>query len=299
MPSSDLHPELRRVARLLPKRAITPRSVPVFRAATRLFDRRPPEGVEVTVLPSGLTIRAVRAPRGIEAPALLWLHGGGYLVGSASQDDQWSLRMSRDLGITVASVDYRLAPEHPYPAPLEDAYEGLLWLARQPGVDATRVAIGGGSAGGGLAAALALLARDRAEVDVAGQLLAYPMLDDRTCDREGMDDDAHRLWDQRSNRFGWDAYLGDADRSVAVPGRRDDLAGLPPTWIGVGTLDLFHDEDVAYAGRLRDAGIAVDLEVTPGGFHAFDLLAPRTGVSRQFYDSQRTWLANLFGADRP
>ena len=177
---------------------------------------------EVITLGSGVGVRLFR-PAGVTepAPALLWIHGGGYVIGNAKKDDRLCRRFSKRLGITVASVEYRLAPEHPYPAPLEDCYSALTWLAGLPAVDPARVAIGGASAGGGLAAALALLARDRAEVTPMFQFLVYPMLDDRsslTADKPN-----YRLWNPRSNRFGWTAYLGDADPQVAVPARRDDL----------------------------------------------------------------------------
>lgn len=241
--------------------------------------------VEVITLGSGAGVRLFR-PVGVSEPtaALLWIHGGGYVIGTAQQDDRLCRRFSGRLGITVASVEYRLAPEHQYPVPLEDCYSALAWLAGLPAVDRGRVAIGGASAGGGLAAALALLARDRGEVIPALQLLAYPMLDDRSSSTAGNAN--YRLWDARSNHFGWTAYLGDADPQVAVPGRRDDLSGLPPAWIGVGTNDLFHDEDLAYAERLTKAGVPCHAEVVPGAFHGFDLLAPKAQVSQRFFDSQ-------------
>lgn len=217
-------------------------------------------------------------------PALLWIHGGGYVIGNAAQDDGLCQRFSRELGITVGSVDYRLAPEHPYPAALEDCYAALLRLAELPEVDATRIAIGGASAGGGLAAALALLARDRGEVRPVLQVLSYPMLDDRSAALPANRD--YRLWSPSANAFGWASYLGDADPAVAVPARRDDLAGLAPAWLGVGSLDLFHDEDVAYARRLQEAGVPCALEVVDGAFHGFDLLTPKTGVSQAYFASQ-------------
>jgi acetyl esterase/lipase len=167
-------------------------------------------------------------------------------------------------------------------------------LASLPSVDRDRVAIGGASAGGGLAAALALLARERAEVPVVAQLLVYPMLDDRTVERDGLDNPGHRLWNQSSNRFGWDAYLADADRDVAVPARRDDLAGLPPAWMGVGTLDLFHDEDLAYAERLQAAGVPCRVEVVDGAFHGFDGILPKADVSLSFFHSQCALLREAF-----
>jgi acetyl esterase/lipase len=159
-------------------------------------------------------------------------------------------------------------------------------MAQLPAIDSTRVAIGGASAGGGLAAALALLARDRGEVPLAAQLLVYPMLDDRTVNRVGLDNAGQRLWTQSSNKFGWSAYLGGADPEVAVPARRANLSGLPPTWIGVGTLDLFHDEDIAYAQRLTAAGVPCEVEVVGGAFHGFDGIVPKAQVSQAFFKSQ-------------
>ncbi|HEU4363339.1 MAG TPA: alpha/beta hydrolase fold domain-containing protein, partial [Mycobacterium sp.] len=155
-----------------------------------------------------------------------------------------------------------------------------------------RVAIGGASAGGGLAAALALLARDRGEIAPALQLLVYPMLDDRSAALPA--NTGYRLWTPRSNRFGWAAYLGGADPQLAVPARRDDLSGLAPAWIGVGTLDLFHDEDLAYADRLRQAGVPCRVEVVPGAFHGFDMWTPRAQVSQAFFAAQCASLRAAF-----
>ena len=286
MPNDDVHPDLRRIARFAPRHLIGPRSLPVMRAMAGLTGRRgAPPDVEVITLGSGAGVRLFRPAGPTEpTPALLWIHGGGYVIGTAQQDDAVCRGFSSRLGMTVASVDYRLAPEHPYPAPLEDCYSALTWLAELPAVDRHRVAIAGASAGGGLAAALTLLARDRGEVSPAFQVLAYPMLDDRSSATGASPN--HRLWSTRSNRFGWDAYLGGADPAVAVPGRRDDLSGLPPAWIGVGTHDLFHDEDLAYARRLTDAGVPCHVEVVPGAFHGFDAVARKTPVARRFFDSQ-------------
>lgn len=288
MPNDDVHPDLRRTARLAPRHLIGPRTLPIMRALGGLSERRrkpDPSDVEVITLGSGAGIRLFRPADATEpSPALLWIHGGGYVIGNAQQDDRLCRRFSKRLGMTVASVEYRLAPEHPYPAALEDCYSALTWLAGLPAVDRHRVAIAGASAGGGLAAALALLARDRGEVSPVFQVLAYPMLDDRSS--AGDSSPNHRLWSTRSNRFGWTAYLGDADPRVAVPGRRDDLSGLPPAWIGVGTHDLFHDEDLAYAQRLIDAGVPCHVEVIPGAFHGFDVVAHKAPVSQRFFDSQ-------------
>ncbi|HVQ83458.1 MAG TPA: alpha/beta hydrolase [Mycobacterium sp.] len=289
MPNDDVHPDLRRIARIAPRQLVGPRSLPIMRALSGLTERLLSPGasgdVEVITLGSGAGVRLFRPAGATEpTPALLWIHGGGYIIGTARQDDRLCRRFSTRLGITVASVEYRLAPEHPYPIPLEDCYSVLTWLAGLPAVDSDRVAIAGASAGGGLAAALALLARDRGEVTPAFQVLAYPMLDDRSS--ATAENPNYRLWNTRSNHFGWTAYLGNADPQVAVPARRDDLGGLPPAWIGVGTHDLFHDEDLAYAERLTDAGVPCRVEVVPGAFHGFDLVAPKAPVSRRFFDSQ-------------
>ncbi|MCV7100976.1 alpha/beta hydrolase [Mycobacterium palustre] len=287
MPNNDVHPDLRRAARITPRHIIGPRTLPIVRTLTAVTGRlRRPDtsGVEVIELGSGAGVRLFRPVATEPTAALLWIHGGGYVIGTAQQDDRLCRRFCKRLGITVASVEYRLAPEHPYPGPLEDCYAALTWLAGQATVDETRLAIGGASAGGGLAAALALLARDRGEIAPVFQLLVYPMLDDRSSASAA--DPNYRLWSVRSNRFGWKAYLGDADPRVAVPARREDLGGLAPAWIGVGTHDLFHDEDLAYAERLRAAGVPCHVEIVPGAFHGFDAVAPKAQVAQRFFASQ-------------
>jgi acetyl esterase/lipase len=295
VPPTGFHPDLRRVARYVPKQIVTPVTVPFLRAAERLLWRRtPPADIEVLTLPSGIGVRLFR-PTGVtgRAPALLWIHGGGYVIGSAAQDDALCRRYARELGAVVASVDYRLAPDHPYPAPLEDCYSALQWLVRLPSVDPARVAIGGASAGGGLAAALALLTRDRGEIPLTAQILVYPMLDDRTVGRH-LDNPGLRLWNQSSNKYGWSAYLGGADPEVAVPARHEDLSGLPPAWLGVGTFDLFHDEDLAYAERLKAAGVRCEVEIVEGAFHGFDGIVPKADVSQSFFKSQCAVLREAF-----
>jgi len=289
MPNEDIHPELRRAARFIPRFTIQPWALPLVRKLSNL--RKPSNaGVEVLTLPSGAGVRLHRPANAAgPTPALLWIHGGGYLFGTAAQDDGVCRQYVDRLGITVAAVDYRLAPEHPYPIPVEDCYSVLTWLARLPGIDSDRIAIGGASAGGGLTAALAFLARDRAEVTPVLQVLSYPMLDDRSVD-PSLDDTGFRLWNPASNRIGWQSYLGGADPAVAVPARRDDLAGLPPAWLGVGTLDLFHREDLAYAERLDAAGVPCEVHVVPGAFHGFDRIAAKSSVARAYFDSQATSL---------
>ncbi|OBJ32760.1 alpha/beta hydrolase [Mycobacterium colombiense] len=298
MPNSQrFHPDLRVIAHLLPGGAFNRRTLPVIRALTRLQARRSPKDVEVARLPSGISVRLHRPPHPDNAGgALLWIHGGGYVIGSAAQDDRLCRRFADRLGIPVASVDYRLAPKHPYPAALEDCYEALAWLTRLPGIDPTRVAIGGASAGGGLTAALALFARDRGELAPVFQLMLYPMVDDRSCDRPGVRNRRYRMWNPDTNRLGWTAYLNGADPQVAVPSRHDDLSGLPPAWIGVGTLDPLHDENVEHARRLEDAGVTCDLDIVTGAFHGFDIVAPAAGVSRAFFDRQCEALRKAFSS---
>ncbi len=293
MANTDIHPELRSVARFTPRKLIYPWTLPVLRRLSGL-QRPKNDGIEVLTLESGVGIRLHR-PAGATTttPALLWIHGGGYVLGTAAQDDVLCRRFAKELGITVAAVDYRLAPEHPYPAPLEDCYAALEWLAALPAVDADQIAIGGASAGGGLAAALALLARDRDGVKPVFQLLVYPMLDDRSVGQH-LDDPGQRLWNATSNKFGWQAYLGGADPEVAVPARRTDLAGLPPAWLGVGTLDLFHDEDLDYAQRLKAAGVPCEVQVVPGAFHGFDGIAAKADISQEFFRSQCESLRQYF-----
>ncbi len=223
-------------------------------------------------------------------PALLWIHGGGYVMGSAEQDDLTVKRLVREVGCAVVSVDYRLAPETPYPGPVEDCYAALKWLhasAGELGVDTGRIAIGGASAGGGLAAALALLARDRGGLPLVFQLLIYPMLDDRTVTHA--DPHPHTgefVWTNDSNRFGWSALLGqmpgeEGVAPYAAAARAEDLSGLPPAFVNVGALDLFLEENIEYARRLIRAGVPTELHVYPGAFHGFNGV-PEAAMSQAF-----------------
>lgn len=227
---------------------------------------------------------------GAGRPAILHLHGGGFVSGSGKTDIRRLQEIALALNCVIVSVDYRLAPETPYPGPLEDGYAGLSWLfhhAEALGADSARLAVMGESAGGGLAAMLAILARDRREVPLVYQALSYPMLDDRTGSLKRKPAYQGALvWTPEKNAFGWSALLGaSAGRSRAsrgaVPARMEILEGLPPTFIGVGSIDLFVDEDIDYARRLIDAGVPVTLDVVPGAFHGFDGI-PGTRVGQRF-----------------
>lgn len=293
------HPELRTASRLLP-RALTRRMVPLIRAAIRYLPNSP-DFVETQVSATA-TIRVYRPANASESsPALLYIHGGGLVIGSPLQDEPALRTIADELGIVVATVRYRLAPEHRFPAARDDCYAALSWLASQPGIDPERVAVGGGSAGGGLAAATALHARNLNGPALCLQLLVYPMLDDRTAVREDPDDAFRRLWSNQGNLFGWTSYLGHEPGAAGVdptasPARCEDFAGLPPAWIGVGTLDLFHDENLVYAERLAAAGIACTTLVVPGAFHGFDAFTG-TEVAKEFRASQVAALRAAFGLD--
>ena len=225
-----------------------------------------------------------------QLPALLWIHGGGYMLGDIDQEDFTAKQFTLAGECVVVSVEYRLAPEHPYPAPLEDCYAALKWLSthtNELGVDRSRIAIGGASAGGGLASGLAILARDRAEVKTIFQLLVYPMIDD--CNIIPASDtlpDA-LFWTRENNVIGWRSYLGcepgkKGISCYAAAFRATDLENLPPAYITVGDIDLFAQEDIDYSRRLIAAGTPTELHVYPGGCHAFDMLVPGADISKRF-----------------
>ena len=221
-------------------------------------------------------------------PAMLWMHGGGYVMGSVNQDDYLVKSLVDAVGCVMVSVDYRLAPEHPFPAPLDDCYTALKWLSANTEtlkVDPKRIAIGGASAGGGLAAALALLARDKAEVDVFFQCLFCPMLDDSNSTESSYQVTDGRVWNRDNNIKGWAAYLDSDESSIyAAPSRADDLSGLPPAYIAVGSVDMFVDENSQYAARLEQAGVSTQLEIFEGGFHGFEFFVLEAAISRRARD---------------
>jgi acetyl esterase/lipase len=228
---------------------------------------------------------------GQAGPGILHMHGGGFTASTAANSLPAVQALARELDCPIVTVDYRLAPETTWSGSLEDNYAALLWLhdhAAEIGVDPSRIAIAGESAGGGHAALLAIAARDRGEVGIAFQCLTYPMLDDRSgTSRRLAEHIGYFGWNAEANRFGWESFLGcapggDAVPCGGVPARGVDLAGLPPAWIGVGGLDLFVEEDVAFAQRLNAAGVPTELLVVPGAFHGFDMFKPDAAISRRF-----------------
>lgn len=214
-------------------------------------------------------------------PCIYHIHGGGYVGGAAKELEFLHRPLVRELGCVLVSVDYRLAPETVFPGAIEDCYAGLSWTfanAEALGIDMARIGVMGESAGGGLAAALALMARDRGEHALKFQHLIYPMLDDRTCTRPAHAFAGEFIWHAHNNAFGWSALLGQAPGGegvspYAAAARADDLGKLPPAFISTGALDLFVDEDIDYARRLIAAGVPTELHVYPGAFHGFDIMA--------------------------
>lgn len=246
----------------------------------------------------------INSEAGRNRPAILHTHGGGFVAGKARDGIAYLQKIAAELDCTIVTVDYRLAPETTYAGSVADNYAALVWLhghAHDLGIDASRIAVMGESAGGGHAALLALKARDEGVVPLVAQILAAPMLDDRTGTVTTPAAPIGELvWTAAGNRFGWASFLGQQPGtstvpSAAVPARRNDLRGLPPAFIGVGSLDLFVDEDIAYARALIDAGVMAELVVVPGAFHGFEGLGAGTKVARDFNTMKANALRRAFG----
>ena len=301
--NTRIDPELMPALEMMPQEGMDFSDLPSVRAMSdKLFAEMaammpPVKGVGTSDRdvpgPEGCPDVGVRiyTPKGITGPipGMLWIHGGGYIVGNLEADDHTMKRICSEVGCVIVSVNYRLAPENPFPAPIEDCYAALRWMVGASDglrIDRSRVAVGGGSAGGGLAAGLALYARDKAEVDVAYQLLIYPMIDDRNVTPSSHAVTDPRTWDREKNLFAWKSYLGKAAGGdnispYAAASRAKDLSGLPPAYIAVGELDLFLDEDTEYAQRLLQAGVSTELHVYPGAPHGFDGIVSAS-VSKKF-----------------
>lgn len=254
------------------------------------------EEIEVTVLQ--------REGRTGTGPGVYHTHGGGMIMGDRFVGLAQILPWIIELDAVVVTVEYRLAPEFPDPYPIEDCYAGLLWTAENAaelGIDPERLIIAGASAGGGLAAGTALLARDRRGPALAGQVLIYPMLDDRDETVSTVQISGVGVWDRQSNITGWSALLGDRRGTDAVsvyaaPARAEDLSGLPPAFIDCGSAEVFRDEDVAYATGLWRAGVQAELHVWPGGFHGFDMMAPHTELAQAMTAARNAWVRRVLSA---
>lgn len=310
-PRAAIDPELRAaltvVGGVFPP-TVTPELIPFMRdsyASPPRADllRAHRVSIEDVVFPGfrGHTLDAsiVRPLRDATDAAVLVLHSGGMMFGDRFSGLDTALRWVERLGVTVITVEYRLAPEHPHPVPFEDCYAALTWLAESAGklgVATERLVLAGASAGGGLAAAVALATRDRGGPHLHGLLLDYPMLDDRGVAPSTTQFDGVGVWDRVSNETGWRALLGGAARgpdveAYAAPARASDLSGLPATFIDVGTAEIFRDEAVDFASRLWAAGVDTELHVWPGAFHACDIFAPYTRISRAMIAARDDWLS--------
>ncbi|OJV32234.1 alpha/beta hydrolase [Sphingomonas sp. 67-36] len=284
-PLLDLWPTTTLTAEILPLARGRAIPLPPFETSGVTLDRRDVPG------PAGapeIGLHIYRPEGGAGPyPAIYHIHGGGYVLGAAKDLEGVHRGLVGALDCVLVSVDYRLAPETIFPGAIEDCYAGLRWLfgaADALGVDATRIGVMGESAGGGLAAALALLVRDRGEFSLAFQHLIYPMIDDRTCvDNEPNPYVGEFIWHAANNRFGWSSLLGhepgiDGVSPYAAAARASDLAGLPPAFISTGSLDLFLEENMEYARRLLRAGVPTEFHIYPGGFHAYDIV-PNARIS--------------------
>lgn len=235
-------------------------------------------------------------------PGIYYMHSGGVICGNRFTGVKGVLQWGRETGAVVVSVEYRLAPEHPFPTPLEDSYAGLKWVsahAKELGINPDYLMVAGQSAGGGFAAAVSILSRDRNGPKLRAQLLDCPMLDDR-----GVTNSSHQYinegtWSRGSNETAWDAYLGPNVRGtnkvshLAAPARAEDLSNLPQAFICVGSAEIFRDESVAYAQKLWAAGIQTELHVWPGGWHCFDMMVPENTVSKASIEARAAWVRNV------
>lgn len=305
-----LDPELHALTELFPPGfSFSTDTLPTFRqqqASALVLDdaeKAKVERKEIQAVSADGSVRCLLyIPEQTNGAAYVHIHGGGYIIGTADGSDQNNIDVASKLGAVVLSVDYRLAPEHPIPGPLEDCYAALAWLhnnAGRLGVDKNRIAIGGESAGGGLAAALAILARDRAEYAVCHQHLTYPMLDNLTGSpgHEGDPLIGEFVWTRQHNQFGWSSYLGDAEPvSPQVPSRVENYEGLPPTWLFTGALDLFRDENIRYVQKLLQAGVPTDFLLYPGACHAFQMI-PGAQLGARFTSDHLAGLARGLGVD--
>lgn len=237
-------------------------------------------------------------------PVMLWFHGGGQVLGFVAQDDHWLKPLSVAAGCAIAAVDYRLAPETPAPGAAEDGFAAYRWIEREAGrlgLDGTRIGIAGQSGGGGIAAATTLLIRDRDASAPLFQSLLYPMIDDRNLTPSSHEITDIGIWDRTTNILAWQAILGehhgtDDVSPYSAPARAEDLSSLPPTFIAVGEIDCFRDEDLTFAMRLREHGVPVELHLYPGAYHAFDLFAPHSRLGMSMQQSWLNYMSRRFAA---
>lgn len=311
----EIEPQL---AEVIPADAppFTPETIPAIRA--EMAAMFPPAADAIGDAPVDVEERTIPGPPGAPeleitvisprnrsgpVPALYNIHGGGMMIGHRNMDVPRLLALVLELGVVAVNVEYRLAPEHPHPAPVEDCYAGLAWTAEHAdelAIDADRIVIMGGSAGGGLSAGVALLARDRGGPALAGQLLLCPMLDDSNTTVSSHQYAGLGTWTRESNLAGWSSLLGNeagagSASPYASPSRSTDLSGLPPAFIEVGSAEPFRDEDTEFALRIWATGGQAELHVWSGAFHGFDMYAPTSEVSRAALTTRTSWLRRVLG----
>jgi acetyl esterase/lipase len=307
-----VHPELRKATASFPKlpvassfgRAVTRFLLPVL--PLLLPQPKLPAGVKIEWFKtsSGQKLRVYKPAGNKTRAAMLYMHGGGMMIGFPSMDDALLASTALELDIVIVSPEYRLAPEHPYPAAIDDCNEAWHWIlsnAEALAIDTKRIAIGGESAGGGLAAGSVLRIHDEGGIQPIAQWLFCPMLDDRTALDRSLDEVNHFIWDNKLNIAGWTSYLGsqigaDDVSAYAAPARRKAVKGLPKAWIGVGDIELFYEEDRKYAEALKSAGVDCQLDVVEGGPHAFEGLAPKAQVSIEYIARAKAWLKKALDA---
>ncbi len=307
----EIAPELKSAYRTLPKMVLGRYSAAIVDAMAPLVMKSADmEGIESTkvAIPGPTGPRPTmhvhrRLGSTSDLPVVLWIHGGGYIVGDPKNESRWAAAFLDKIDCVVACPGYRLAPRHPFPAALDDLVAAHSWLREHGapnGMDPNRVVIAGESAGGGLAAALAQRLHDDG-VEVLGQVLVYPMIDDRTAVRDDIGRKDHFAWSNGSNYYGWSSYLGTTPGAetaprYSVPSRRENLEGLPPAWIGVGDMDVFYDENLEYARRLQEAGVPVTIETREGAPHGFPSVAPEAQISKTFLESAIQFAADAFSS---
>ena len=293
-----IHPQLREYLTAKPGRVINLETLPALREALTVKNLPVNDKVDVrnVTIDNGLRVR-VYTPKTVkkEYPALLWIHGGGHIMGSPEGNEDLSLRIADELCCIVAAPAYRLTPEYPYPSDLNDCYNALLWLSNNMPV--SKIAVAGQSAGGGLAAAVALMARDKREPVINYQMLLYPMLDYRNITPSSHQINDPRAWSRDFNIFSWNLYLANVSNDVpsyASPSIEKDLSGLPPAYVMVCGLDPFRDEDINYAQRLMQSGVPVELHVIPGATHGFEAIFTDSELSIKTVNEYVNALAEQF-----
>lgn len=296
--NEKVHPDLKRDFYRLPKTIDNVRDVRALRDRLALDVNNLPTDNAVVVrnekIPSGAEVPELRVriyeprERQGDLPALLWIHGGGYLIGSPESDEGLLIQIAKELNCVIIAPDYRLAPEHKFPAAINDCYRALQWMAENSNalrIKKDRIAVAGASAGGGLTAAVTLKARDEKGPEIFFAMPLYPMLDNHDTTVSSYQITDERVWNRKANETAWALYLGgDAKGNIspyAAPARAEDLSGLPPTYIMVGALDLFRDENIEYAKRLLDSGVPVELHIYPGVFHSFENMIPAAKISQE------------------